>query len=75
MAGNPTFSGQTVRVRFFGLSSALARLQAMTGNASLAGRNASQYFGANENCVLADNDPASEQRLLPPPNRALADTD
>ncbi|MDO7875678.1 FG-GAP-like repeat-containing protein [Hymenobacter sp. ASUV-10] len=63
-AANASFPGQTVRVRFFGLSSELARLQATDANATLATLKASQYDGANVNCALADNDPTGERRLL-----------
>ncbi|MBG8554194.1 RCC1 domain-containing protein [Hymenobacter guriensis] len=63
-ATNKTFPGQAVRVRFFGLSSELARLTAVDANATLAGLKASQYSGYNENCTLFDNDSNGESRLL-----------
>jgi uncharacterized delta-60 repeat protein len=65
-ATNQTFPGQTVRVRFFGLSSELARLQAVDGNANLAGLKASQYSGPNENCDLSDNTTADRRTLAAP---------
>ncbi|MBH8559362.1 RCC1 domain-containing protein [Hymenobacter negativus] len=74
-ATNKTFTGQTVRVRFFGLNSALTRLAAVDANATLAGLKASQYSGANENCDLVDNDPNGESRLLPAPATMLSGAD
>ncbi|MCC2546461.1 FG-GAP-like repeat-containing protein [Hymenobacter sp. BT175] len=74
-ATNATFTGQTVRVRFFGLSSELARLQAVDAGATLSGLRVSQYSGANENCTLADNSPSGESRLLAAPATVLAGTD
>ena len=74
-ATNQTFPGSSVRVRFFGLSSELTRLQAVDANATLAGLRASQYSGANENCVLADNSAAGEKRLLAAPATVLAGAD
>ncbi|MBF9141600.1 RCC1 domain-containing protein [Hymenobacter properus] len=74
-ATNKTFTGQTVRVRFFGLSSELTRLAAVDANATLAGLKASQYSGANENCDLVDNDPNGESRLLPAPATMLSGAD
>ncbi|MDO7877155.1 FG-GAP-like repeat-containing protein [Hymenobacter sp. ASUV-10] len=74
-ATNASFPGQTVRVRFFGLSSELSRLSAADANATLATLNASQYDGTNVNCTLTDNDPAGQRRLLPAPATVLSGTD
>ncbi|MDQ2771363.1 MAG: IPT/TIG domain-containing protein [Bacteroidota bacterium] len=74
-ATNKTFTGSAVRVRFFGLSSELARLAAVDANATLTNLKASQYSGYNENCTLLDNDPAGERRLLAAPATALAGAD
>jgi uncharacterized delta-60 repeat protein len=73
-ATNKTFTGQAVRVRFFGLASELDRLAALDANATLASLNASQYSGPNENCTLADN-VGGEQRLLPAPATMLSGAD
>jgi alpha-tubulin suppressor-like RCC1 family protein len=74
-ATNPAFPGQTVRVRFFGLNSELARLTAVDGNATATNLKVSQYDGANENCVLTDNDPTGERRLLAAPATVLSGAD
>jgi hypothetical protein len=74
-ATNPAFPGQTVRVRFFGLSAELARLTAVDGSATATSLNASQYDGANVNCTLADNDPNGERRLLPAPATVVSGAD
>ena len=74
-ATNKSFAGSSVRVRFFGLSSELARLQAVDAGATAAGLKASQYSGPNENCDLTDNDPAGERRLLAATATTLAGTD
>ncbi len=74
-AANPTFTGQTVRVRLFGLSSELTRLTAADANATLATLNASQYDGTNVNCDLSDNDPTGQRRLLPAPATELNGAD
>ncbi|MGI4874675.1 MAG: IPT/TIG domain-containing protein, partial [Janthinobacterium lividum] len=73
-ATSQTFPGKTVRVRFFGLSSELARLHAADANATAATLNASQYSGANENCELSDNAPAGS-RLLAAPATVLSGAD
>ena len=74
-ATNQTFTGQTVQVRFFGLSSELTRLQAVDANATLAGLKASQYSGANEDCDLANNAATGEKRLLAAPATVAAGAD
>ncbi|WP_035560612.1 IPT/TIG domain-containing protein [Hymenobacter sp. IS2118] len=74
-ATNKTFTGEAVRVRFFGLSSELARLTAVDANATLAGLKASQYSGYNENCTLLDNDSEGERRLLAVAATALSGAD
>jgi uncharacterized protein (DUF2141 family) len=74
-ATNQTFTGQTVRVRFFGLSSELSRLTAVDANATLTGLNVSQYDGANEDCQLGNNSPAGTRRLLPAPATVLSGAD
>ena len=74
-ATNQTFPGSSVRVRFFGLSSELTRLQAVDANATLTGLKASQYSGANENCVLTDNSATGEKRLLAAPATVVSGAD
>ena len=73
-ATTKTFTGQVVRVRFFGLASELTRLAAVDANATLASLNASQYSGPNENCALVDN-VGGESRLLPAPATVLSGAD
>ncbi|WP_400190379.1 FG-GAP-like repeat-containing protein [Hymenobacter sp. B81] len=74
-ATNAAFPGQSVRVRFFGLSSELTRLQAVDANATLHGLSVSQYQGANENCELSDNSQTGERRLLAAPAAVLPGAD
>ncbi|MBF9222361.1 FG-GAP-like repeat-containing protein [Hymenobacter ruricola] len=74
-ATNASFTGQTVRVRLYGLTSELARLTAADPAATAATLNASQYDGANVNCALADNSPAGQRRLLPAPATVLSGAD
>ncbi|MGI4866411.1 MAG: hypothetical protein ACRYFZ_20970 [Janthinobacterium lividum] len=74
-ATNQTFPGQSVRVRFYGLSSELTRLTAADASATAATLKASQYSGASEDCDLANNDPAGERRLLAAPATVLAGAD
>ena len=62
-ATNKTFTGQTVRVRFFGLASELSRLQLADANA-VTRLNASQYSGPNEDCDLSNNSATGEKRVL-----------
>ena len=72
-ATNPTFTGSSLNVRFYGLASELARLQAADPAVTLAGLNATQYRGANEDCELGNNNfTAGEFRTLPAPGSTPA---
>ncbi|MDO7849815.1 IPT/TIG domain-containing protein [Hymenobacter sp. M29] len=74
-ATNKVFPGSSVRMRFFGLSSELARLTAADAAATAATLKASQYSGTNEDCDLTNNDPAGERRLLAAPATVLPGAD
>lgn len=63
-ATNPTFSGSSVSVRFYGLTAEFSRLQAADAAVSYAGLKATQYSGANEDCQLANNSATGESRTL-----------
>lgn len=64
--GSP-FTGGAVAVRFYGLTTELARLQAADATVSYATLKATQYSGANEDCDLAnDNFATGEFRTLSP---------
>ncbi|QKG54962.1 RCC1-like domain-containing protein [Hymenobacter sp. BRD67] len=54
-SGGP-FAGRTVQLRFYGLTSELARLQAADGTATLSNLKATQYSGASEDCTLGNDD-------------------
>ncbi len=76
-----TFTGQTVRMRFFGLSSEFSAYQAANdGDGSdvntLADLKIQQYGGANEDCDLSNNalPPAADVRILTPTNTQPANT-
>ena len=67
-ATNSTFTGSSVAVRFYGLASEMARLQAADPAATYAGLNVTQYRGANEDCELGNNDfTTGELRTLAAP--------
>ncbi|MDB5267543.1 MAG: hypothetical protein JWP58_583, partial [Hymenobacter sp.] len=74
-ATNKVFTGRSIQVRFFGLTSELDRLQAVDGAATAANLKASQYSGANEDCDLANNAAAGEKRLLAAPATVVAGAD
>jgi alpha-tubulin suppressor-like RCC1 family protein/uncharacterized protein (DUF2141 family) len=74
-ATNKNFPGQSVRVRFFGLSSELGRLTAADINATAANLKLSQYSGPNEDCDLANNGTPTDNRLLPAPATTLSGAD
>jgi uncharacterized protein (DUF2141 family) len=74
-ATNKSFPGQSVRVRFFGLSSEQTRLQAVDSRATLAGLNLSQYSGPNEDCDLTNNGTPTDLRVLPAPATMLSGAD
>jgi hypothetical protein len=61
------FDGRTVALRFYGLTSEFARLQAARPAATLAGLYATQYSGPSEDCDLNNNDATGETRSLPAP--------
>jgi hypothetical protein len=63
-ASGGTFVGSTVSVRFYGLTSELARLQAADPAVTLANLKATQYSGANEDCQLGNNSATDEHRVL-----------
>ncbi|MDO7877626.1 IPT/TIG domain-containing protein [Hymenobacter sp. ASUV-10] len=74
-ATSPSFAGSTVRVRFYGLSSELARLTAVDAAATLAGLQASQYDGPNVDCQLSNNSPAGQRRLVAAPATVVSGAD
>ncbi|MBO2008634.1 T9SS type A sorting domain-containing protein [Hymenobacter negativus] len=55
-ATNPTFTGSSINVRFYGLTSEFIRLQAADLAVTYANLKATQYSGANEDCELGNND-------------------
>ncbi|MGI4864746.1 MAG: IPT/TIG domain-containing protein [Janthinobacterium lividum] len=68
------FDGRTVALRLYGLNTEQARLQAADGTATMTNLKATQYSGANEDCDLANDDPAGEYRTLPAPASSPAGT-
>ncbi|GAB3575457.1 IPT/TIG domain-containing protein [Hymenobacter daeguensis] len=54
-ATNPTFTGSTLNVRFYGLASEFARLQAADPAVTYANLKATQYSGPNEDCDFGNN--------------------
>ena len=74
-ATNQIFTGQSVRVRFFGLSSELARLAAVDANATAANLKVSQYDGPNEDCSLTNNGVPTDRRLLSAPATVVSGAD
>jgi hypothetical protein len=54
-AGGNTFTGQTINVRFYGLTSEFARLQAVHAGLSYPTLQIIQYSGPNEDCQLINN--------------------
>ncbi|WBA44392.1 FG-GAP-like repeat-containing protein [Hymenobacter canadensis] len=68
------FDGRSVQLRLYGLAAEQARLQAADPAATLAGLNATQYSGANEDCSLANNVASAEHRTLAAPASAPAGT-
>ncbi|MBD2717321.1 VCBS repeat-containing protein [Microvirga sp. STR05] len=56
VASGGDFPGQTMNVRFFGLTSELARLQTADPTVGYATLYATQYSGSNEDCQLENND-------------------
>ena len=64
VATNPTFSGGSLNVRFYGLTSEMTRLVAADASVSYATLKATQYSGANEDCQLANNSATGEHRTL-----------
>jgi hypothetical protein len=79
-ATNKTFPGRSVRVRFFGLTSELARLTAADPTATAARLKAWQYSGPNEDCNLTSftnnaAPPTGEYRLLSAPATIMAGAD
>jgi|GEM_PF-1194374 len=74
-ATNKSFPGQSVRVRFFGLSSELDRLTAADPAATAARLNLSQYSGLNEDCDLTNNGVPTDRRVLPAPATKLSGAD
>jgi hypothetical protein len=66
-ASGGRFDGRTVALRFYGLTSEFARLQAVRPAATLAGLYATQYSGPGEDCELDNNDATGENRSLPAP--------
>jgi hypothetical protein len=69
-ASGGRFDGRTVALRFYGLTSEFAHFQTARPAARLASLYATQYSGSNEDCDLANDDPAGERRALPAPASA-----
>ncbi|MBO2012489.1 T9SS type A sorting domain-containing protein [Hymenobacter negativus] len=63
-SGGNTFTGQTVNLRFYGLTSEFTRLQAADASVSYANLKATQYSGPNEDCQLANNSATGDYRTL-----------
>ncbi|GAB3590029.1 hypothetical protein GCM10027345_44460 [Hymenobacter daeguensis] len=63
-ATNGTFAGSSVNVRFYGLTSEFARLQAADASVSYASLKSTQYSGPNEDCQLSNNAATAEARTL-----------
>jgi hypothetical protein len=61
------FPGRTVAVRFYGLTSEFARLQAADASVSYAGLKTTQYSGPNEDCDLGNNAASGQRRTLAAP--------
>ena len=61
------FPGRSVSVRFYGLNTEQARLQAADATATLASLKATQYSGANEDCSLSNDLASGEHRTLAAP--------
>ena len=66
-SGGTLFTGQTVNVRFYGLTSEFTRLQAADAGVSYAALKSTQYSGANEDCDRTNNVPAGELRTVAAP--------
>jgi len=66
-ASGGRFDGRTVALRFYGLTSEFARLQAARPAAALTGLYATQYSGPAEDCDLSNNAATGETRALPAP--------
>ncbi|WP_191906476.1 IPT/TIG domain-containing protein [Hymenobacter baengnokdamensis] len=66
-ASGGRFDGRTVALRFFGLNSEFARLQAADPTVTLASLHATQYSGPNEDCDLSNNSATGEFRALSAP--------
>ncbi|TGE28783.1 FG-GAP-like repeat-containing protein [Hymenobacter metallicola] len=65
-ASGGSFPGQTINMRFFGLTSEMSRLQAADAATTYASLRVTQYSGANEDCRLDNNDfGRGEFRSLP----------
>jgi hypothetical protein len=64
VATNPTFTGSSLNVRFYGLTSEMTRLVAADAGVSYATLKATQYSGPNEDCQLANNSATGEHRTL-----------
>ncbi len=63
-SGSP-FAGTSVEVRFYGLTSELARLQGADASATYANLKATQYSGPNEDCDPSNNSATGQVRTLP----------
>jgi hypothetical protein len=63
-SGGNTFTGQTVNLRFYGLTSEFTRLQAADASVSYTTLKATQYSGPNEDCELGNNSATGEHRTL-----------
>jgi hypothetical protein len=66
-AGMAAGSAPVVGVRFYGLNTELARLQAADPAVTLANLQATQYSGPNEDCELANDLSSGEHRTLAAP--------
>ncbi|MBO2012787.1 FG-GAP-like repeat-containing protein [Hymenobacter negativus] len=64
IATNPTFTGSSLNVRFYGLTSEFGRLVAADASVTYANLKATQYSGANEDCQLGNNLAAGQHRTL-----------
>lgn len=73
-ASGGTFAGRSVDVRFFGLNTEFARLQAADPAVTAATLHATQYSGPNEDCTLSNNSAAGQRRVLSAPASSPAGT-
>ncbi|MBO2012786.1 beta strand repeat-containing protein [Hymenobacter negativus] len=63
-ATNSTFTGSSVNVRFYGLTTEFSRLQAADAAVTYANLKSTQYSGPNEDCNLSNNAATGESRTL-----------